>query len=109
MLLSNCKVYGSKKSRFIKKQEPSGIISSLAKTLNNIPIIGPVLFFRYKINEIINKFSLAGNKLIHEMHLRQPGFTYRACGPFTKNTEKRQESKETGDSRYIYQKELDKA
>ena len=44
-----------------------------------------------------------------EMHLRQPGFTYHACGPFTKNKKRIQNFKETGDSRYIYQNELDKA
>ena len=43
-----------------------------------------------------------------EMHLKQPVFTYRACGTFTKNKEGIQKFKETGDSRYIYQKELDK-
>ena len=42
-----------------------------------------------------------------EMHLRQPGFTYIACGPFTKNKERIQKFKETGDS-CIYQNELDK-
>ena len=42
------------------------------------------------------------------MHLRQPGFTYSACGSFTKNKERIQKFKETGDSRYIYQNELDK-
>ena len=44
-----------------------------------------------------------------EMHLIQRGFTYSACGPFTKNKERIQKLKETGDSRYIYQNELDKA
>ena len=44
-----------------------------------------------------------------EMHLRQPRFTYSACVPFTKNKERIQKLKETGDSRYIYQNELDKA
>ena len=33
------------------------------------------------MNEIVNKFLLAGDKSILEMHLRQPGFTYSACGP----------------------------
>ena len=37
------------------------------------------------MNEIVNKFLLAGNKFMPEMHLKQPGFTYSACGPFTKN------------------------
>ena len=39
------------------------------------------------MNEIVNKFLLAGDKFMPEMHLRQPGFTYSACGPFTKNKE----------------------
>ena len=43
------------------------------------------------------------------MPLRQPGITYSACGPFTKNKEIIQKLKETGDSWYIYQNELDKA
>ena len=43
------------------------------------------------------------------MHLRQLGFTYSACGPFTKNNERIREFKETGDSWYIYQNELDQA
>ena len=40
------------------------------------------------MNEIINKFLLAGDKFMPEMHLRQPGFTYSPCGPFTKNKER---------------------
>ena len=44
-----------------------------------------------------------------EMHLKQPQFTYSACGPFTKNKERIQKSKETGDTKYIYRNELDKA
>ena len=37
------------------------------------------------MNEIVNKFLLAGDMFMPEMHLRQPLFTYSACGPFTKN------------------------
>ena len=37
------------------------------------------------MNEIVNKFLLAGNKFMPEMHLKELGFTYRACGSFTKN------------------------
>ena len=44
-----------------------------------------------------------------EIHLRQPQYVYSACGPFTKNKEKVQKFKETGDTRYIYKNELDKA
>ena len=61
------------------------------------------------MNEIVNKFLLAGNIFIPEMHLRQPGLTYSACRPFTINKERIQKFKEAGDSRYIYQHELDKA
>ena len=61
------------------------------------------------MNEIVNKFLLAGDKFMPEMHLRQQGFTYSACGPFSKNKERIQKFKETGDSRYIYQKELNTA
>ena len=44
-----------------------------------------------------------------EMHLKQPGFTYSTCGPFTKNKERIQIFKETGDTNYIYKNELDEA
>ena len=60
------------------------------------------------MNDIINKFLLAGDKFMPEMHLRQPGFTYNACGPFTKNKERTQKFKQTEDSRYIYRNKLDK-
>ena len=39
------------------------------------------------MNEIVNKFLLVGHKFMPEMHLKQPGVTYSACGPFTKNKE----------------------
>ena len=60
------------------------------------------------MNEIVNKFLLAGDKFMTKMHLRQPGFTYSACRPLTKNR-KNKKNKETEDSRYIYQNELDRA
>ena len=40
------------------------------------------------MNEIVNKILLAGDKFMHEMHLRQHRFTYSSCGPFTKNKER---------------------
>ena len=40
------------------------------------------------MNKIVNRFLLGGAKFIHEMHLRQAGFTYSACGPFTKKQRK---------------------
>ena len=54
------------------------------------------------------QFLLAGDKFILEMHLKQPGFTYSVCGPFTKNKERSQKFKETGDTNYIYKNEFDK-
>ena len=53
------------------------------------------------MKKIVNKFLLAGGKFMREMHLRQPGSTYGACGPFTKNNERMQKSKETGDSQHL--------
>ena len=61
------------------------------------------------MNNIINKFLLAGDKFMPEMHLRQPKFVYSACGPFTRHKERIKEFKRTGDARYIYRNELDKA
>ena len=61
------------------------------------------------MKEIVDKFLLAGDKFMPEMHLKQLGFTYSACCPFTKNKERIQKFKETGDTSYIYKNELDKA
>ena len=56
------------------------------------------------MNKIINKFLLAEDKYIPEMHLRQPGFIYRACGLSKNNYDGIQNFKERGDSRYSYTK-----
>ena len=45
------------------------------------------------MNQIVNKFLLAGDKFMFEMHLKQPGFTYSVCGPYTKNKERIQKFK----------------
>ena len=60
------------------------------------------------MGQIINTFLLAGDKFVPEMHLRQPQFTYSACGPFTKHKQRIQKFKKTGDTNYIYKNELDK-
>ena len=60
------------------------------------------------MNEIVNNFLLPGDKFMPEMHLKQPEFTHSACRPFTKNKEKIQKFKETGNRNYIYKYELDK-
>ena len=60
-------------------------------------------------SNVINKFLLVGDKFMPEIHLRQPQFTYSACGPFIKHEQRIQKFKETGDTKYIYVNELDKA
>ena len=61
------------------------------------------------MNEIVNKFLLVGDKFMPKMHLKQPGFTYSACGQFTKNKEKIEKFMQTGNKNFIYKNELDKA
>ena len=61
------------------------------------------------MNDIINKFLLTGDKIMPRMQVREPGFAYSACGSFTKNKERMQKFIQTGDSKYIYKDELDKA
>ena len=60
------------------------------------------------MNNTINKLLLAGDKFMPEIHLRQPQFSYSACGPFTKHKQRIQKFKETGDTNYMYKNELDK-
>ena len=67
-----------------------------------------IFYFKYKTNEIVNKFLLADDKFMPEMHLKQPGFTYSACGQFTKNKERIKKFKERGNKDYTYKNELDK-
>ena len=66
---------GKKKSTFIKNQELS------------------------RTERIINNFLLTWDKFVPELHLKQPGFTYSACGPFTKHRERVQKFRETGNLR----------
>ena len=89
MILSKCAISGSKKSRFIKNQEAKDLLSNLGirTVLNKVPVLGDILFWcvrtclkdtncsqHIKMNEIVNKFLLAGDKFMPEMHLKQPGF-----------------------------------
>ena len=77
MILSKCAMCGSKKSRFIKNQEVKGLLSSLGlrTPLTKVPLLGDILFqsatpLEYKMNEIVDKFLLAGDKFMPEMHLK---------------------------------------
>ena len=81
IMKSKCPVCGIKKSRFLKEQDAKGLLSNLGiKTL--------CFVLSVKMNEIANKFLLVGDKFMPEMHIKQPVFTYSACGPFTKNKER---------------------
>ena len=62
-----------------------------------------------RVNEIVNKFLLADDKFMPEMHLKQPGFTYSAWGPFTKNKERIEKFIQTGNTDFVYKHELNKA
>ena len=61
------------------------------------------------MNEIVNKFLLVEDKFLPEMHLKQPGFTYSAYCPFTKNKDRIEKVMQTENTNFIYKNELDKA
>ena len=60
------------------------------------------------MNGIVNKFLLVGYKFMPGMHLKQPGSTCSACGPFTKNKERIEKFLQTGNTNFIYKNELEK-
>ena len=60
------------------------------------------------MNEIVNKFLLVGDTFMPEMHLKQPGFAYSACGQFTRNKERIEKFMQTGNTDFINRNELDK-
>ena len=84
------------------KKNTESINPKVSKTTNGKAI-------KYKMNNTVNKLLLAGDKFMPEIHLRQPQFTYSACGPYTKHEQRIQKFRETGDTNYIYKNELDKA
>ena len=88
MLLSNFAVCCKKKSTFIKNKELSND--------------------NFKMNKVMNRFLLTGDKYIPELLLKQPVLTYSACGPFTKPRERIQKFRETGNLKHLYRNVLDK-
>ena len=54
------------------------------------------------MNEIVNKFLLEGDKFMSELHLKQPGSSYSACGPFTRNKERIEKFMQTGNTDFLY-------
>ena len=61
------------------------------------------------MNKIINKFLLSGDKFMPELHMKQPGFTYSAYGPFTKHCERIKKFREASNLKHLYRNESDKA
>ena len=88
IMLSKCAECRFKKTRFVKEQEEKGLLSNLGikTSLSKIPLLN--ILRCIKMNETVNKFLLAGDKFMSEMHLKQPGFAYSACGPFTRHKER---------------------
>ena len=60
------------------------------------------------MNETVNRVLLVSDRFMPEMHLKQPGFTYSACGPFTKSKERIEKFMQTGNTDFIHKNELDK-
>ena len=108
MLLSKCEVCDSKKSKFNKRQEATRFVNSwgIKKPFNKILWVDPIFLKSikqvntgYNLNKIVNNFLLSGEEFMPEMHLRRhQGFTYSACGSFTKSKRRTQKLKGTGDS-----------
>ena len=68
-----------------------------------------MFFLSVKMKEIVNRFLLARYKFMPEMDLKQPGSTYSACGPFTKNKERIEKFIHAENTNIIDENELDKA
>ena len=103
------------KSKFVKEQEAKGLLSNLGikMPLNAIPLSTCLKDTSckqwIKMNEIVNTFLLIGDKFMPDMPLKQPGFTYSTCGPFTKNKQRIEKFMQTGTTDFICRNELDKA
>ena len=100
---SKCADCWMKISRFVKEQEAKGLLSNLGlKTrLSKIPLFRDIFFWVHKMNEILNKFLLAGDTFMPELHLKQPRFTYNACVLFTRKKERIENFLHTGNTDFI--------
>ena len=90
MLLLNCALCGEKNQLSLKKENSKILMVSL------------------KWIKLLINFLLTGNKFMPELHLKQPGFTYRACGLFTKYCARIQRFRKTGNLKHLFKNELDK-
>ena len=124
MILWKCAIDGSKKSRFINKQELKRLLCNLGlKTqLSKVLILGDILFWSaswmklhwvklcwmYKMNEIVNQFLLAGDKFMSEMFFKTTSIYLLCLRTIIKN-KKNKKFKEKGDTNHIYKNEHDQA
>ena len=103
---SKCSICNNKKSKFFLKGSDLFDSLGLNTPQNRMKALVPSALIN--LNNIINKFLLAGDRFMPEMHLRQSQFVYSACDPFTRHKERINKFKQTGDTRYIYRNDLDK-
>ena len=94
LFLSNCAICGKKKSTFFKNKE--------FHNFNNISDDS------FKMNKTINRFLWTGDRFMAKLHLKQPEFTYSACGPFTKQCKRTRKLRESGKLKHLYRNNFDK-
>ena len=88
IMQSKCSACGMKSSRFVKEQEAKGLLSNLGIKLPFSKIALLNVFLSVKMNEIMNTFLLVGDRLMPEMHLKQPGFTLQCLWSIHKKERK---------------------
>ena len=108
----SCKKYTENENSSVRKTTQSRlcfyqIVPFVARKNQHLLKIKKLTVF--EMNNIINNFLLTGDKFMPELHLKQPGFTYKACGPFTKHRERIQKFRETGNLKHLYRNKLEKA
>ena len=75
--------------------------NQLSLKIKNSAILITIEVISLKWIQSLTNFLFTKDKFIHEMRLKQPGFTYSACGPFTKHRERIQKHRETGNLKHI--------
>ena len=86
-----------------------GIKTPLSKILLLNILFWMQFHWVYKMNGIVNGLLLVGDEFMPEIHLKQSGFTYSVCDPFTKNKQRIEKFMQTGNTNFIDKNELDKA
>ena len=110
IMQSKCVVCEIKKSWFVKEQEAKGLLSNLKiKTpLNKVPLLGDTLFWVYKNEWNCEQIFTGRWKIYARNAFKITGFTYSACGLFTKNKDRIEKFMQTGNTDFINKNDLDK-